>query len=190
MNIKILGACISFSIAAVMSGCVATPPVQRGGPPVPVPSKGGTTVAVQTTPTCSPPEVHVTLNQVNITGSTATVKVNPGQKLVPLKGAGIRWNFSGNAYSFTVDGITFSKTGYPSQPYGPIDYGPGNNPTEYVVCFGDTTTVGAATWYYNIKFIENDRPSIVWTCDPTLVNSQSEAGAEQTVSCVSTTLVQ
>jgi len=125
----------------------------------------------------------VTITQVTISGSTATIKVKPGQQTVPIKGAGIRWNFAGRNYSFTADGITFGKQTYPTQPYGPIDYGPGNNATEYVVCFADTTGA-ASTWYYNIKFFENSKPTTIWICDPTLVNSASEGGSEDTVNCV------
>lgn len=174
MNKSLLWVAILTAAGAVVSGCASVSSVGSGprGAPGPL-----------TTPICSPPEVQVSINQVTISGSTATIKVNPGARDFSNKGAGIRWNIAGNKYSFAADGITFDKANYPNQANGPGNSGPGNNATEYLVCFGDTSAT-AYTWHYNIKFFANDSPSTVWICDPTVVNSASLLNEEQLVNCV------
>ena len=170
----------TFSVALlVLSGC-ATEPAK---PPEPA-SKASPAAVTRMNPACQGPVVHVTINQVTISGDTATIKVNPKEARFPATGAGIRWNFSSNQYSFTGDGISFVKSSHPQQPFGPIDWGFGNNATEFVVCFGDTRTVGTQTWHYDIKFVVNAEPSVTWVCDPTLVNSGGEPGAPEPVNCV------
>jgi hypothetical protein len=173
----------TFVAVGLLSACGTPAPPQADSVATP-PKKVAGTVGAKSNPTCSGPPVHVTINQVTISGSRATIKINPKEAPFPKTGAGIRWNFSGNQYSFTGDGISFVKSGYPQQPFGPIDYGYGNNATEFVVCFGDTSSVGPATWHYDIKFFANSDPSVVWVCDPTLVNSAGEPGAPEPVDCV------
>jgi len=160
----------------VLSGCAPTAPLKTS----PGPNRAFFT---QSNQTCLP-ERPVTLNQFNKSGSTATIEVNPGQREFPRTGAGIRWQFSGNSLSFTYDGINFAKQ--QQQPAGPVASGYGKDATEFVVCFGDTSSMPNTTWRYNIKFFENSNPSVVWLCDPTLVNSGGESGGRETVTCKQT----
>jgi hypothetical protein len=131
---------------------------------------------------CSGPEVQVTLGQVTISGSTATLQVNPGQRTIGTSPGGVRWKFTQNTYSFTSDGVTFK----PNQPPGPANAVPGTDPTEYAWCFNSTASSPDTTWRYNIKFFANANPSAVWQCDPTIVNRSSLAAdaSTSTVSCV------
>ena len=151
--------------AATMAACGAKePPVEPSktaaappGPIVPATCLGG-----MNTPS-------VTINQFTVTGpTTATVNVVPPEKSIRKTAGGILWKFAGNNQSFTVDGITF-KAGSASGPGQP---GFGNDPSEFVVCFGDTSSSPATSWKYNIKFYDNATPTTVWVCDPTIVNSE------------------
>ena len=149
-----------------LAGCASTaPPAMR---------------AVATSP-CAGPEAQVTINQVTISGSSATIQVNPGSRSIDPTGAGVRWKFSQNVYSFTGDGVSFK----PNQPAGPASAPPTNDPTQFVWCFNNTTSTPDATWNYTIKFSANAAPTKVWSCDPTIINRGGKLDVEavMTVSC-------
>ena len=143
----------------------------QSGPMVPLTCPGGM---------YTPP---VTINQFVVTGpTTATINVNPPKKVIGTAPGGVLWNFAGNNQSFTaLDGITLK----PGSAAGPISSGFGNNPSEYVVCFGDTSSSPMWAWNYHIKFYDNATPTRVWICDPTIVNSDSFVGpdARNPVTC-------
>ena len=150
-----------------LAGCAGTapPPAMR---------------AVGTSP-CPGPEAQVTINQVTISGSTATIQVNPGSRTIDPTGGGVRWKFSQNGYSFTSDGVTFKA----NQPAGPASAPATGDPTQFVWCFNNTTSTPDSTWNYTIKFSANAAPTKVWSCDPTIINRGGKVDAEavMTVSC-------
>lgn len=134
--------------------------------------------AVATSSPCAGPEAEVTINQVTISGSTATIQVNPGSRSIDPTGGGVRWKFSQNVYAFAGDGVTFK----PNQPAGPASAPPTNDPTQYVWCFNNTTSTPDTTWSYTIKFSANAAPSKVWSCDPTIINRGGKVDAEAALS--------
>jgi len=165
--------------AAVMAGCDKKASPVTGKPVA-------AAASAPTTASCPPPLKQVTINQITVSGATATIKVNPGARDIPNTGGGVQWKFSGNAYNFTADGVNFVKPNYPSQPAsGPSSSGFGSDATEFVVCFVDTTALGNVEWHYNIKFFATATPATIWICDPTIVNHGSGISTDdvQDVNC-------
>jgi hypothetical protein len=112
------------------------------------------------------PDAPVTLSQINVSGSSATIQVNPGSRMITMNATGVRWKLNQNGYAFTGDGIVFK----PNQPAGPASAPPTNSPTEFVWCFNPTSTAGTV-WNYSIKFAATAASAPVFVCDPTIINA-------------------
>lgn len=114
-----------------------------------------------------PPETQVGVD-VTVSGSLVSVMV-PDPAKVYKNGGGIRWTLhsqGSQSFAFTSDGIVL-KAGSPSGSGSPSSW----KPSEYVWCFNSTTL--GNTWDYSIKFFDPAAPLKVWTCDPTIVSSDS-----------------
>ena len=134
-------------------------------------------IATLASPCTMPPAaVQVNINQVEVAGSTATIKVNPGTARVPQSGGSVQWKFNANGYGLAANAVTFK----PSQPPGPS--ASAGDRTDFYWCFA--ATAAGSTWNYNVSFSPDSDPTKIYDCDPTIINSVSlTALVAQTFSC-------
>ena len=121
-------------------------------------------IATLTSP-CPPPPapVEVTINQVNVSGSSATIKVNPEAASIPASGGSVHWKFNATGYRLAANAVTFKA----SQPPGPS--ASAGDDKEFYWCFGATTpNLG---WKYNVSFSPDSDRTKIYDCDPTIVNT-------------------
>jgi hypothetical protein len=141
---------VGVIVCAAVTGCTSmAPPEYRAGSP----------------PPCTPEwQVNV---RATVSGGTASVAVNPEPAPVNGQGGGVRWTLHAQGtqnLAFTSDGIVI-----PSAPPGAAANSSG--PSQYLWCFGPTSP--GSSWKYTIKFFDTAVPSKVWTCDPTVVSSDT-----------------
>jgi len=177
-----LNTLVRLLLCLAVAGCSP-----RDASPPAAPAARATTTATAPTPSpggsCpgSGGDAQVTLNQIAVSGSTATIQVTPGNKAIGMNATGVRWKLNQNGYAFTSDGIVFK----PNQPAGPASAPSTNSPTEFLWCFNATTQTGLV-WNYSLKFTATAAPSTVWVCDPTIINSSGAVVTDappQTVNC-------
>ena len=127
--------------------------------------------------TTPPPAVQVNINQVTVSGSTATIKVDPGEARIVPSGGSVQWKFNAPGYGLAPNGITFK----PAQPAGPS--ASAGDTKDFYWCFG-VTAPNPLPWKYNVSFRADATPTQIYDCDPTIINSVSlTALVAQTVSC-------
>jgi len=164
----------ALAAIAALAGCSKHEPA-----PTP-PSAPAAAASAPAAPPC-PPEAPVRIDSVAIaaSGNTATVQVSPDPRQIGNNAGGVRWTLKNqpDIYEFTADGISF-KT---NAPAGPASSVPGKS--EFVWCFNATPP--DQTWPYTIKFVDKNDTTVVWRCDPTIVNSQNlaQAPGPVTVNC-------
>ena len=166
------GAVAATAVALVLAACTTDKPMTDASP------KNVVAVAVANPCAASPPPIQVNINQVSVSGATATIKVNPGKAVVPEAGGSVHWKFNSNGYGLAANAVTFK----PSQPAGPS--ASAGDSKDFYWCFG--TTAPRSTWDYNISFSADTAPTKIYDCDPTIINSTIGIStlAVQTVNCV------
>lgn len=161
-------------LAAALVGC------NKLAPPAAVPTASGTGVGAAipaaTSPCAGGPERPININPGAMTGTTGTINVNPDPASIGQAAVGVRWKLHKNGqqtFAFTTDGVAF-KASAPAS--GPLSSPPTGKSDEFVWCFDSTT--GNQAWPYTVKFVDTAAPTQIWSCDPTIVNSEVlEAGA-------------
>ena len=116
------------------------------------------------------PERPIKIHSITVSGSTATVKVDPDPVRIGHNAAGLRWKLSGSGgrnFAFTSDGIAFAA----GAASGPSSAPPTGKPDEFVWCFGSSQP--DSSWKYTIKFREVGGAGPTWKCDPTILNNEN-----------------
>ena len=155
-------------------GVVACGDKGKAPPAAPPPA-----VAAASLPNC-PPQKPENITQISVStgasGPVATLRINDPRR-VPKDGAGLRWKLNTNGYTFTGDGIAIAS---PPPPAGAASSSTG---TEFQWCFGSTTA--GTQWKYTINFIADAAPSVVYSCDPTIISTDSnvDTDALKTLTC-------
>lgn len=152
--------CLPWLAFAALAGCGAK---DSAAPPT-------APAVVGTPPPCSEKQVKIDSITAPV-GKTITVSVEHEPAKLKDGGGGIRWKMkspNGKTYVFTSDGIAFKSTA----PGGAASAAAGHA-DEYLWCFA-ATTVGTS-WNYAVKFVETSAPTVIWTCDPTIVSSDAIA---------------
>ena len=163
---------VAVAVALVLAACTPDKRVTDASP------RDVVAVAVANPCAASPPPTQVNINQVSVSGATATIKVNPGKAVVPEAGGSVHWKFNSNGYGLAANAVTFK----PSQPAGPS--ASAGDSKDFYWCFG--ATAPSSTWNYNISFSADTAPTKIYDCDPTIINSTIGIStlAVQTVNCV------
>lgn len=161
--------------AVVLAACTADKMPMM---PAAQPTRSVVTTALANPCPMPPAPVEVTINQVNVSGSSATIKVNPEAASIPRSSASVHWKFNAPGYRLAANAVTFKA----SQPPGPS--ASAGDDTDFYWCF--SATAASAVWKYNVSFSPEKEPTKIYDCDPTIVNTQSGLVdvTVQTVSCM------
>ena len=154
---------VASGVAAAAVGLVAC----TGEKPAMEAKPVASTLTAMPNPCTTPPAaVQVNVNQVNVSGTTATINVSPDKARIPASGGSVHWKFNANGYRLAAaSAVTFKA----SQPAGPLS-GSGDD-SNYFWCFGSTAPT--STWAYNISFSPDNDLTKIYDCDPTIINSAS-----------------